>query len=479
MRRKILILLFSCLFSLSVFSEGLATSARIAGMGGVSIAVDDSESDPFVNPAKAVRISKPLVLGNFSHQSHSSERTYEKTYGGDYTDYHKTKEVYSPSTFGAMAAFFYPLGSNIALGGYYDFSRHSYCHEYDYYHTSSSSWDKSHNTWEEKTPENVIWLLGGVKLTDKITIGLSTDFLLESTEKGTGKDESAYWYSGMSDTSHHLREWEYKTTFSRKEFTCGVLIDLSEKMEIGGAFSLRRYDEDHRKTKDVRDTTVIDPDSLSQHRDLAKEDSYSLSFAPKYRFNELVRVGSIISYSWSKRTNSDKDFGVKTDTGKENFSSLDIGFGLSLTPDEETLIAFDLILTPEKSAWDYLYTETETTSTGEIHQKGDVYRTEESKYFNKTVRVGMERKISDNFSIRIGSNFLMGKCDFEVEDKEDESNTQKKYPLSRPSAFTAGFGYIWRDRLKLDYGVKAANTDYVWWWNTMDFHHQLNITYSL
>ena len=170
---------------------------------------------------------------------------------------------------------------------------------------------------------------------------------------------------------------------------------------------------------------------------------------------------------------------MKTDTGKEKFSSLSIGIGLSLTPDAKTLIALDLILTPEKSTWDYLYTETETTSTGEIHQKGDVYRTEESEYFNKTVRVGMERRVFDNFSVRIGSNFVMGKCDSTVYDREYEYNTSEKSPCSQPPAFTAGFGYIWRDRLKLDYGVKAANTDYVWWWNTMDFHHQLNLTYSL
>ncbi len=493
MRRKILILLFSCLFSLSVFSEGLATSARIAGMGGVSIAVDDLESDPFVNPAKAVRISKPLVLGDFSHQGYSYRHTYEWSdvdRSGNYAWYHSgnSQDRSSHSTTISRGACLYPLGANLVLGGHYHFSYSRHLSEYKGYSTDrttsgdsiiSTSWSNGYDSWKGKIPENGVSLWGGVRITPQIALGFSTELILESTEKETDKNESSYWHSGMSDTSHHLRKWEYKTTFSQKEFTGGVLINLSKKLEGDGTFSFGRYDQDHWQTRDVRDTIVVDPDSLSKHRDLAKEDFYSLSFAPKYRFNDLVRIGSVISYSWSRSINSDKDFGVKTDTGKEKFSSFNIGCGLSLTPDAKTLIALDLIFTPQKSTQDFFYTETETTSTGEIHQKGDISRTEERKYLNKTVRVGMEREISHNFSVRVGSNFVITKYDLKTDDKENESERHSSPSMDRGvSTLTAGFGYLWKERFKVDYALQARPSGFMWY-SPLDFHHQLNITYSL
>ncbi len=488
MSRKGFILVASWLITLAVFSQGLATSARIAGMGGVSIVVDDLESDPLVNPAKTVRISRPLILGNFSHQGYSYKTTYEWSdvdHWGDDASYRSANHKYkdSPSTLLSTGACFYPLVSGIVLGGLYQFSHYRYFRNLEDYSserttsgdtTTWSSWSDDYTSWEDKVPQNVIWLLGGAKITPQILIGFGTELILESIKREDDKWERTYWSSGMSDTSHHSREWEYKTTFSQKEFTGGILINLSEELEIDGTFSFSRYDQNHRQTKDVRDSTVIDPDSLSQHRDLAKEDFYFLSFAPKYRLNDLVRMGLAISYSWSKRTNSEKNFGVKTDTGKEKFSSLNIGFGLSLTPDEKTLIALDLIFTPQKSTQDFFYTETETTSTGEIHQKGDVSRTEKEEYFNKTVRVGMERKVSDNLSIRIGSNLLMGRCDYEVEDKEDDYNSQQEYPSSQRAVFTAGFGWLWQNRIKVDYALQAQDEN-----GRVDLHHQLNLTYSL
>jgi len=43
----------------------------------VGYAVDDLDSDTFVNPAKAVRIGKPLISGDFSHQGYSYNKAYE------------------------------------------------------------------------------------------------------------------------------------------------------------------------------------------------------------------------------------------------------------------------------------------------------------------------------------------------------------------------------------------------------------------
>ena len=170
---------------------------------------------------------------------------------------------------------------------------------------------------------------------------------------------------------------------------------------------------------------------------------------------------------------------MKTDTGKEKFSSFNIGCGLSLTPDAKTLIALDLIFTPQKSTQDFFYTETETTSTGEIHQKGDISRTEERKYLNKTVRVGMEREISHNFSVRVGSNFVITKYDLKTDDKENESERHSSPSMDRGvSTLTAGFGYLWKERFKVDYALQARPSGFMWY-SPLDFHHQLNITYSL
>ena len=493
MSRKGFILVASWLLALAIFSPGLATSARIAGMGGVSIAVDDLESDPFVNPAKAMRISKPLVLGNFSHRGYSYRHTYEWSNvfrSGDYASYHsgKDQDRSSHSSSICRGAWLYPLGADVVLGGNYHFSYSRHFTEYKGYSTdrttlgdstTSTSWNNGHSSWKDKAPENEVSLLGEVRITPQIALGFSTELILESTEKETYKDESSYWSSGMSDTSHYSRKWEYKTTYSRKEFTTGVLVNLGETMEIDGTFSYSEYSEDHWKKKDVRDSIVVDPDSLSQHRFLGDEGSYSLSFTPKYRLNDLVRVASTVSYSWSRRTNSDKDFGVKTDTGKEKFSSFNIGFGLSLTPDAKTLIALDLILTPEKSTWDYFYTETETTSTGEIHQKGDVRRTEERDYLNKTVRLGMERDLSENFSLRMGSNFVITKYDLKTDDKENKSKRHSSPSMDRSvSTLTAGFGYLWKGRFKVDYALQARPSGFMWY-GPLEFHHQLSLTYHL
>ncbi len=493
MSREGVILVASWLLALAIFSPGLATSTRIAGMGGVSIAVDDLESDPFVNPAKAVRISKPLVLGDFSHQGYSYRHTYEWSNvfrSGNYAWHHSgnSQDRSSPYTSIYRGTCLYPFGAGIVLGGRYHFSYSRHLTEYKGYGTewttlgdsiTSTSWNNGHNSWKDKAPENEISLLGEVRITPQIALGFSTELILESTEKRTYKDESSYWSSGMSDTSHYLREWAYKTTYAQKEFTGGILVNLNQNLEMGGTFSYSKYNEDHWQTKNVWDTTVVDPDSLSKHRNLAKEDFYSLSLAPKYRFNDLVRIGSVISYSWSRRTNSDRDFGVKTDTGKEKFSSFNIGFGLSLTPDAKTLIALDLILAPEKSTWDYFYTETETTYTGEIHRKGDVRRTEESDYLNKTVRIGMERALSENFYLRIGSNFVITKYDLKTEDKENESRERSSPWADREtSTLTAGFGYLWRGRLKVEYALQARPSSFMGY-GPLEFHHQLSLTCHL
>ncbi len=486
-------LVVSWLFTLAMFSQGLATSARIAGMGGVSIAVDDLESDPFVNPAKAVRIGKPLVLGNFSHQGYSYRHTYERSdvdRSGNYTFYYSEKDQdrSSHSSSICRGAWLYPLGANVVLaGGYHFFYYNSLYKSEDYStdkttlgdSTTSTSWHNGHNSWKYKVPENEISLLGGVRIMHWIALGFSTELILESTAKETDKNESSRWYSGMSEPSHHVWEWGYKRDFSRKGFTGGFLANLGEKMEVDGTFSYSEHSEDHWQTKEVRDSIVVEPDSLAQHRHLSDKSSHSLSFDPKYRLNELVRVASIVSYSWSRRTDSEKNFGVKTDTGKEKFSSFNIGFGLSLTPDEKSLIALDLIISPQKSTQDFFYTETETTSTGEIHQKGDVSRTEERDCLNKTVRIGMERALSENFYLRMGSNFVITKYDLKTDDKENESERHSSPSVDRSMpTLTAGFGYLWNDRLRVDYALQARPGSFMWY-GPLEFSHQLNLVYHL
>ncbi|MCK4307623.1 hypothetical protein KAW50_05285 [candidate division WOR-3 bacterium] len=270
------------------------SSVRIAGMGGVHIAIEDIESEMLENPAEWLRFTKPAILfdairgygaWNWGFWSAENLRNYNLIPIGEY-DYERK----------IRGLCLYPIKRSGVLGcGYVEgLNASASWHLYE--------WEKEleRHAWYSQDFFRWVLLSGAIKL-KSINIGVMSRIYTNSSYT------KKYMYMD-SDTSY---SWSHTYPVPRSKHTFGLATDVFKNTHI---------------------TTTVDFESHKSQYNT----SVSTTFKIRVRSKVLkwLNIGGIIQYEIGKsKWNPEYLF--------RSFHKLNLPLGIAVCPDSQTIIGVD------------------------------------------------------------------------------------------------------------------------------------------
>ncbi|MBI4429383.1 MAG: hypothetical protein HY562_09725 [Ignavibacteriales bacterium] len=391
--RPFIAFLFLTLLSQFAFSQ----SARLAAMGNVSMAVPDFESEAFLNPAKAARISGLMLRANPGYLRNSHKE--------DYSTSGQSVEKSTQEATITQAGF--PVEGILSLdplfvGGSVSYAPNSSSDSYNYDRTYSGSRETGSSSSEFSTATTGFSALGALSLSG-FAVGAAI-----ATSKATGEDHSAYRNS--SQYGSNSSEYDYESDNTSFTMRAGALLGSTEGFELS-LFAVRRQDKyESQPTRLVfngtRQQLQEPPINTSEGSNL------QLVAEARNRISETVLLGGRARLdgfsSDSFRKDRYYDFTSpqstyeRRKTGSDENTLYEGGFGISWNPSDKTLFSAEAGVIVSHYQQKNFYTTSGTNSSGIPYRAGDISDEYELKSTMQVARIGAEISVTSDFIVRAG-----------------------------------------------------------------------------
>jgi hypothetical protein len=455
MKTAIVVILTSII---SVAAVGQGQSARLSGMGNLSIAVPDAESEALFNPAKATRLKGLLLRGNPFLSNYSSKREGSSTSSSGSSSYStsSSNEIDNGVTLLPVDVLL-SLGP-LVLGGSAALSSNSY--------KNIGSYDQSYPSYRQTNQSEYETNVSGKTFTARgafdlgiLSVGGAASLINQS---GESKGSSSSSYSGGTAGSSQS---EYKNEGSGKNFQAGVLIGSPEQFEISVVAFLQNMDGEGKPTKIVYNGIPLPLDK--PHVSFNKGSFSGLTSDIRHQLTESVLMGGRFSLLSSTSEMSEKsqwyDQGSsqpiyeERKTGNSEVSSYQFAAALTWQVTGTALLGLEFSLAPTTSTNKSFYTTSGTTSNNRRYNSGDVRYESTYEGAMKSLRLGGEIAVSENFTLRSGAQVQWitaessSKDDDYVESRESKGQTSSTFYVSGGFSYNLGF-------IRIDYAIGIVPT---------------------
>jgi hypothetical protein len=439
--------------SYSIYSSQQSHSARLEGIGNLSIAVPEPESEAFINPAKAALTTGILLRfhPNYLHFNNASENTYSSS---SYNS--KSKDEYSTTSVS------FPLDALISIDIFHlgaSYSREVFSLR-DYSENGSiPSINETHITNYGSTTKLLANIDLGILSVGAMRVFSGTDY--ESKDKSNN-----YTYYTGTDRRTVTREVKSPIDFSNKDIRLGALLYISSVTQLSALVS-QSSTKIEQQISETRYDGILQP-NYNPSQSKTENVSNFMSAELRQRFSDTFLLG--IRVQRTSLNGEDyyilyyTDYRVPTffterKDGESDATEYSGGVGVSFQPSEGTLISIEFEFTSFKNTrksllvgYNYLYPR--------LHA-GDVIS--ESKYSgnSKTLRAGGEIAITSFITLRTGVEAAWQSYDEEYKSYSDYSiaATVSKYSGNTSALYTGRLGATLNfSILRIDYALALQGT---------------------
>lgn len=403
--RTHLIVLF-ILFPLFV-AQSQTSSTRLSGMGNLSIAVVDTESEPFSNPAKAGWLSTGVLRINPYYYGASNDFSDHSTPGNAGFSSSNTSSSASNHQYGLPVGVIVPI-SNFRLGAAASAERLS-SHDESITSTTGGYPQSTKSSDDTKTPFTSLALLASVEL------GWGSVGVLGSwngyTQETTSRSED------LTSAPANSNESTYQDAVSNHSYGLGVLFGAAQSAQ----FSLTLATEgSHYESKPTSSSYNGIPDVLSQP-DIGYRSEKATSFIAEVRkaLEGNILAAIRIGYRGSGDDQSEKytwyDQGAISPVYEERKTShtdgneYRFGVGLSKVIEGAGLFSVEYVYAPQNASSEGYEGSSGTYPDGRTYTPGSVYATSEDKTTVQEVRIGAELQITPVLVARGGLEVMWAK----------------------------------------------------------------------
>ena len=467
------------LYDNSYYSSQQSYSARLEGMGNLSIAVPEPESEAYINPANAALTSGILLRfhPNYLHFNNASEYSYSSSSSPSSSTSQKDEYRTTSASFPLDALISFDI---LHIGASY--SREAFSSR-DYSENGSTPSNPSKYETQITNYGSTAKLLADYDL-GILSIGAMGTFIGTNLEN---KYNSKNNYSYDTNSSSITRTIENKTPddFSSKEIRLGALLNLGDVTQISTLFGLSSA-KDEQKASETRYDGILQPNN--NHSIYSAEIPSNLIGAElRQRLSKTFLLGIRVQRTGLTEEDFGKnnylDYGIlspiyeKRKNAETDATEFGGGVGISFQPTEGTLASIEFELT----------TFTHNDKSIEAVENGPSYSLHrgaisgETKYsgVREALRAGGEVAISSFLTLRAGIEAVWQSYDYEYNYISDYSTppatTTASKSLGNTSAFCTGrLGATFTlSFLRIDYALALQTSP---WYSSHSIYS--NISYS-
>ena len=393
-------LVIIALFFPIVVALSQTSSTRLSGMGNISIAVIDTESEAFSNPAKAMWVGtgffrlNPYYFGTSNDFSENSNSTLPS-----YSPYNTSTST-SNAQYGMPVGIIIPV-SNLRLGAVAS-ADGATLHEEDKNFNGGGYPSSSNSTYDIKSPSTSLTLLAAVD------VGWGSLGAIGSWNGNTTKTESSYNYP--LETPATSSDSKYETVESNHAYGLGVSFGSIETAQVSLAIDIEGYHDESKATSSIYNGIP---------QDLSQPDVTIASSSGPHLIGELRKLydGGIVAgirmsyrgqsidqsekYNWYDATAMFPLYGERT-TGHFDQNQYSVGFGISKMIESAGIISFEYVYSPTDTHSEYFEPTSGTYPDGRVYYSGDRSSTSDEKAHQQEVRIGAELHITSELVARGG-----------------------------------------------------------------------------
>jgi len=444
------------------------TSTRLSGMGNLSIAVVDTESEAFANPAKASWIGTGLVRLNpyyFGASNDFSENQYPGTSGNAPST---TSSSISNTQYGMPIGIIIPV-SSFRLGAAASAQRMTN-HQEDNSWTGGTYPSSTKSTYDTKSPLTSLDLLASVDFGWGSVGGIGS-WSGSKTENGSRTE-----YPTSSPATYY--ETLYTDNESDHSYGLGALFGSMQTAQISFTMTMEGYHEESKPTRAVYSGVVQD---LSQPDvGLTAGTNTRLMGEVRKSYAGNILAGVTISYSNASVDQSEKytwyDMGVyvptyeERKTGRSSIDEYRFGAGLSKSIEGGGLFSIEYVYEPYKSHDESYHTSGGIYPDGRLYNYGDVSSTNETKATIQEIRIGAEIEITPELTARGGLEVMWvnygynSRSAYYSETSDLNGATDATYYGAGGFSYSLGsiridysFGMVPYDWSSLQYGIQSRD----------------------
>ena len=392
--------LVSLCFSFALYAQQAST--RLAGMGNVSIAVPDPESEAFSNPAKATRMKGILVRANPSYLRFSKSQDFSSSSGTpSYVNSSKSSNDYTLSN--ALLPFDALLSLNpFYVGGSFSYLANSSESSYDYQYSYPGSISTSKSKVESSPSGTSYGLLVALDV-GVIALGAGVSFSQGSS------DDKNFYSDAYTNNPPTVNESASKSESDVKIYRVGLLYGSTDAVEVSFLGSMQPQTSEQKFTRLVY-SGQPQPDLPTY---LSDGTDYNLLGEVRCRLTDQILAGVRFTFSSSKVDESRKSTWYDALTLQGVYqerkiavvevSAYQFGGGLSWQISSGGIIAAEFVLAPATNSTRDFYTVDGTKSDGSPYRRGEISLEEEYKILSQIVRLGSEFSVGPDITLRLGA----------------------------------------------------------------------------
>ena len=407
------IVIFLIFFLLFSYSLSEATETRISSMGGISIGIDDLESDPFRNPAKAVFIKDITTELSFSWSKYNREAKMERKYNEVSYDYRlsdpiKVEDSKKLFNYRIPVILYVPLnkleknfGSSV-VGFKYSYNNQKYnSYNLNYY---NAQWEEvgtnkyvlNYDKWDEKEhkkdniiKQNNVTVLYGVNLW-LMEIGILYNYEISKDERVNNIKMDNY--NMPSPEFHETISNSYTTN---RNWLIGIVIKPFKKIFIESTIG---FINDF-SSSEITNIYTLNGDFIPGPQDpyihLEKGKGTVCETRLKYRLSESFVLGLQYSYSVKNTTKTLQDKGDSLfepyNSTKINKEQHEVGIGFCLIPTDQTTIGMDT------------YAKWWNIESKNLNSRGEIIERISEEHLIFLLRIGIEQWLFERLVVRLGA----------------------------------------------------------------------------
>ena len=379
------------------------SSTRLSGMGNISIAVVDSESEVFSNPAKASWLGTGLLRFSPFYSGTSNDYSYNDNPG---------VAGYSPSTSSQSLSdrqYNLPVGviipvSNFRFGGAASLGRMT-DHQESKTWTGGTSPSSSNNTQDVKNPSKALSLMGSMDL-GWGSIGVAGSW-------GSNSEEIDYLDNYPLSTLSYSYENVYTEDQTNHVYTFGLLFGPRETAQVSLMVGI---EGNHLEMKPTRAVSNGIPQDLSLP-DISLQSETGTRFEGEVRksYEGNVLAALRVSYRTSSNDQSEKyqwptgptlPVYMERPTGHTDEHAWRLGFGISKQVEGTGIFSAEYVYSPTGINDKSYYTMAGTTADGRTYVPGQESSTTDETVNIQEIRVGIELRLLPELIARGGAEVM-------------------------------------------------------------------------
>ncbi|MBI5464397.1 MAG: hypothetical protein HY966_05530 [Ignavibacteriales bacterium] len=392
-------------------------STRLIGMGGVSLAVPDPQSEFLFNPAKIAQIGGIMIQANPNYMPYSMDYGRSSSYssGPSTSSSEQTNRTFSLKTLPVVATV--SLGF-LHFGAMAGTISNSQTYSYTSTSTSTSYSSSSSSKGETSLSQQLLQAVAALDL-GFLSVGISA-----RTSSATETSSSSY-VSTSSGSSPNTSSSEYETTFGPKSYLAGAVLGSPSSIEVSASYELFS-DKSEENTKSSISNGVPATGPFSVY--YSSTNNNRATALARFNLGKILlgvrasRLGGTMDYSSKSSYTTPPNTELKTSTQEQ--TAWDYGAGFSCTVENLGLFSFEYTITSATLNSKSFATYATLGSSGKKFNVGDVVNDGETKTTINSIRGGVEFALSEGFKLRVGPEIMWSGSNYSTNDYLSSSRSE-------------------------------------------------------